>query len=143
MDSSFSCGKRCNLVFSLICSGCERRFWGGLALPELNRSRCLAFWGALLALLAFTLAAADPALAAVHRHHSVPAFGAQRPAAQEPCPPSAVRGLTARLGGRITPMPMGATDPDKDAALIVDGSNGKTLYARNETALRHPASLTR
>ena len=40
-------------------------------------------------------------------------------------------------------MPAGATDPDKDAALIVDGSNGKVLYARNETALRHPASLTK
>ena len=26
---------------------------------------------------------------------------------------------------RITPMPAGATDPDKDAALIIDGSSGK------------------
>ena len=40
-------------------------------------------------------------------------------------------------------MPAGATDPDKDAALIEDGTTGKVLYARNETALRHPASLTK
>ena len=44
---------------------------------------------------------------------------------------------------RITPAPVGATDPDKDAALIEDGTTGKVLYARNETALRHPASLTK
>ncbi len=35
------------------------------------------------------------------------------------------------------------TDPQKDAALIVDGATGKVLYARNETAERHPASLTK
>jgi D-alanyl-D-alanine carboxypeptidase len=36
-----------------------------------------------------------------------------------------------------------AADPGKDAALIVDGNNGKVLYARNADALRHPASLTK
>ncbi len=35
------------------------------------------------------------------------------------------------------------TDPEKDAALVVDGATGKVLYARNETAERHPASLTK
>jgi len=35
------------------------------------------------------------------------------------------------------------TDPAKDAALVVDGATGKVLYARNETAERHPASLTK
>ncbi len=40
-------------------------------------------------------------------------------------------------------MPAGATDPAKDAALIEDGLTGKVLYARNETAERHPASLTK
>src|SRR5215469_13317681 len=35
------------------------------------------------------------------------------------------------------------TEPDKDAALIVDGSTGRPLYARNADALRHPASLTK
>jgi D-alanyl-D-alanine carboxypeptidase len=44
---------------------------------------------------------------------------------------------------RITQAPAGATDPTKDAALIEDGITGKVLYARNETALRHPASLTK
>src|SRR5262252_761904 len=35
------------------------------------------------------------------------------------------------------------TEPDKDAALVVDGSTGRPLYARNADALRHPASLTK
>ena len=35
------------------------------------------------------------------------------------------------------------TDPAKDAALILDGETGRTLYARNATAERHPASLTK
>lgn len=35
------------------------------------------------------------------------------------------------------------TDPDKDAALVVDGGTGKILYERNADALRHPASLTK
>jgi D-alanyl-D-alanine carboxypeptidase len=35
------------------------------------------------------------------------------------------------------------TDPEKDAALVVDGGTGKTLYSRNADALRHPASLTK
>ncbi|MCP5410845.1 MAG: D-alanyl-D-alanine carboxypeptidase [Alphaproteobacteria bacterium] len=39
--------------------------------------------------------------------------------------------------------PISATDPAKDAALVIDGSNGKVLYARNEMAERHPASLTK
>jgi D-alanyl-D-alanine carboxypeptidase len=111
----------------------------------MDRSHRLAFWSVLLALLAFGLTAADPAFALIHRHHGVPALRGSSSARlhRGPARALAARGLTARLGGRITPMPMGATDPDKDAALIVDGSNGKTLYARNETALRHPASLTK
>jgi D-alanyl-D-alanine carboxypeptidase len=36
-----------------------------------------------------------------------------------------------------------ANDPGKDAALIVDGNNGRVLYSRNAEALRHPASLTK
>ncbi len=40
-------------------------------------------------------------------------------------------------------MPGSATDPDKDAALVLDGISGKILYARNESAERHPASLTK
>jgi D-alanyl-D-alanine carboxypeptidase len=35
------------------------------------------------------------------------------------------------------------TDPNKDAALVVDGETGKALYERNSVALRHPASLTK
>lgn len=40
-------------------------------------------------------------------------------------------------------MPGSPTDPDKDAALILDGATGKVLYARNEAEERHPASLTK
>jgi len=40
-------------------------------------------------------------------------------------------------------MPAGATDPVKDAALILDGETGHVLYARNADAERHPASLTK
>jgi D-alanyl-D-alanine carboxypeptidase len=39
--------------------------------------------------------------------------------------------------------PVSATDPIKDAALVVDGSTGKQLYARNADLPRHPASLTK
>jgi D-alanyl-D-alanine carboxypeptidase len=35
------------------------------------------------------------------------------------------------------------TAPEKDAALVLDGETGRVLYARNEDALRHPASLTK
>src|SRR3954447_2521959 len=50
----------------------------------------------------------------------------------------------AAAPGRATVrMPASPTDPDKDAALVVDGATGKVLYARNETAERHPASLTK
>src|SRR4051812_9477803 len=35
------------------------------------------------------------------------------------------------------------TDPEKDAALVVDGATGKVLYGRSETVERHPASLTK
>lgn len=40
-------------------------------------------------------------------------------------------------------VPAGYTDPEKDAALIIDGSTGKVLYGRNADATRHPASLTK
>ena len=40
-------------------------------------------------------------------------------------------------------MPASATDPAKDAALIVDGATGNVLYSRNADAERHPASLTK
>jgi D-alanyl-D-alanine carboxypeptidase len=49
-----------------------------------------------------------------------------------------------RKGGHARAiMPASLTDPAKDAALIVDGATGKVLYARNATAERHPASLTK
>ena len=62
----------------------------------------------------------DPASAAVRHRHHIPLTKA-----------------------RIVAVPAGATDPSKDAALIIDGATGKTLFARNEMAERHPASLTK
>ncbi|MGN6516044.1 MAG: D-alanyl-D-alanine carboxypeptidase family protein [Rhizomicrobium sp.] len=35
------------------------------------------------------------------------------------------------------------TDPDRDAALVVDANTSTVLFARNATAIRHPASLTK
>jgi D-alanyl-D-alanine carboxypeptidase len=35
------------------------------------------------------------------------------------------------------------TDPARDAALVIDGGKGTTLFARNDMVLRHPASLTK
>ncbi len=69
--------------------------------------------------LGLTLAvAADPAFARGHHHH--------------------------RGGGRArAPIPAGATDPVKDAALIADGETGRVLYSRNAYSERHPASLTK
>jgi len=72
-----------------------------------------------IAVLALLFGSMAPALAARHQHH------ARNPAR-----------ATVR-------MPASPTDPDKDAALVVDGATGKVLYARNETAERHPASLTK
>lgn len=35
------------------------------------------------------------------------------------------------------------TDPERDAALVVEAQTGKVLFARNDAASRHPASLTK
>ncbi len=90
------------------------------------------FW-LLSGLAALTLLAAGldmPAFAARHHH-----------AARTP----ALRGVPSR--GRshrgTVRMPASPTDPQKDAALVIDGATGKVLYARNENAERHPASLTK
>jgi len=53
------------------------------------------------------------------------------------------RAAPPRATYKVVAMPGSPTDPDKDAALILDGATGKVLYARNETAERHPASLTK
>jgi D-alanyl-D-alanine carboxypeptidase len=71
---------------------------------------------------------------------ATPADAARHRRAQAKAP--ALRGLSH--GRRaVVRMPASPTDPAKDAALVVDGATGKVLYARNETAERHPASLTK
>ena len=95
-----------------------------MALSLTHRPRCLTVLAVALALLA---GSAAPVLAAKHRRHtaSVPASN----------------GLVHRRA--TVRMPASPTDPAKDAALVVDGTTGKVIYARNETAERHPASLTK
>lgn len=69
----------------------------------------------ILPILAMALGlSATPAAAAIRHHH----------------------------GGRVV-LGAGLTDPEKDAALILDGATGKVLYSRNGDAIRHPASLTK
>ncbi len=76
----------------------------------------------IAALTLLVTGAAVPAQAAHHHRHATDALA----------------------GGRgLVRMPASPTDPEKDAALIVDGATGKVIYARNETAERHPASLTK
>lgn len=41
------------------------------------------------------------------------------------------------------PHPNRFTDPDLDAALVINANTNTVLYARNAAALRHPASLTK
>ncbi|MDB5733449.1 MAG: hypothetical protein JWN16_86 [Alphaproteobacteria bacterium] len=85
------------------------------------------FLSSLAALLVLLAGLSEPAFAARHRHvgHA-----------------PALRGVSLRHRGTVR-MPANPTDPAKDAALIVDGATGKVLYARNEQAERHPASLTK
>ena len=46
-------------------------------------------------------------------------------------------------GGSVNWANVSLTDPEKDAAEIMDGVSGRVLYARNATQERHPASLTK
>jgi D-alanyl-D-alanine carboxypeptidase len=77
-------------------------------------AKALPRLAATLALAFLALSAPDSALAKRHHWH----------------------GGGRAIGG-------GLTDPDKDAALVVDGESGRVLYQRNAAALRHPASLTK
>jgi D-alanyl-D-alanine carboxypeptidase len=89
----------------------------------------LRFLSGLGAALFLTIGLVLPASAVHHRRHL-----------------AAVSAVTAFHGHNhrgLVQMLASPTDPQKDAALVVDGATGKVLYARNETAERHPASLTK
>src|SRR3984957_7836891 len=58
------------------------------------------------------------------------------------CANPAAASIRHHHAGRVV-LGGGMTDPDKDAALILDGATGKILYSRNAEATRHPASLTK
>ena len=93
----------------------------GFSLVSRYRPHVLTGLAALSLLVAVSSA---PALAAHHRHHAA----------------GPGRALSGRAQMRMLASP---TDPEKDAALVVDGATGKVLYARNEAVERHPASLTK
>jgi D-alanyl-D-alanine carboxypeptidase len=81
--------------------------------------KAVSIAGLALAMAALLCA---PAQARMHRHYNL-------------------RGKPARH--HAAAVDYGPTDPSKDAALIIDGASGRVLLARNATALRHPASLTK
>src|SRR5438874_9025500 len=118
-----------NRFLFLACRNCrDLVFWRshqvirnlGISLSLSYRPRVLPGIAAVALVLAGMSA---PALAARHhRHAATTSFAAMH------------------AGHRVLASP---TDPDKDAALIVDGATGKVLYGRNESAERHPASLTK
>lgn len=89
----------------------------------------LRFLSGLAAALFVTMGMTLPASAAHHRHHLAAV--------------AAVSVLHGHGHRGLVQMLASPTDPQKDAALIVDGATGKVLYARNETVERHPASLTK
>src|SRR5215469_625672 len=89
----------------------------------------LRFLSGLSAALFLTIGLAVPASAAHHRRHLAAV--------------SAVTTFHGHGHRGLVQMLASPTDPQKDAALVVDGATGKVLYARNETAERHPASLTK
>ncbi len=95
-----------------------------LGRPRVDRGAIARVVFSASLLLALT---AGPALAR-HHHGHAPAYSG---------PPHAP--IVNLHGGRM----VGLTDPDKDAALIVDGTTNKVLYARNADAERNPASLTK
>jgi len=51
--------------------------------------------------------------------------------------------LVGLAGAASARRPRLMTDPELDAALVVDAASGKVMYARNAGATRHPASLTK
>jgi len=85
-----------------------------------NWPRTLGSALSAITLVLVWVSASTPAVARSHHYHHA------RAAAR------------ARLVAWGTP-----TDPAKDAALILDGETGRTLYSRNAAAERHPASLTK
>src|SRR5690349_11885674 len=74
--------------------------------------------------------------AAVHKHHGRNSHGRSAHISRS-------AHLTRSWHWQPTRRLYRLTDPEKDAALILDGETGRVLYARNADALRHPASLTK
>ena len=101
---------------------------------------------ALIGAIALTAPAfAQPAVPAVSAQSSAQA-SAKRNTARRSTARPALRGTASRRAAarrRVVRMPASPTDPVKDAAMVIDGATGRVLYARNESATRYPASLTK
>lgn len=110
-------------------------FWArakhGTPVFHTSRPHKAGFWTAALAAAALSLAPMQSADAATHKSHTSKVVKTKSAKAHK----SSKR--------RLARAPARPTDPGKDAALIIDGRTGATLYARNEDAVRHPASLTK
>src|SRR3569623_492247 len=87
-----------------------------------------------MGVIARTLSASAALLGVAVALTATPASAAHHRFAHRPAP---------HHWARRAAMPVGRTDPAKDAALVVDGATGKVLYSRNADAERHPASLTK
>src|ERR1700678_99130 len=116
MDSQFGLRKLERFALML------RRFdeAAGEAMPGRPRAkgafRTITVWHSAVAAICLAASlACGPADASIHRRHY---WQASRPVIR-------------------------FTDPEKDAALVIDGETGRVLYSRNSDALRHPASLTK
>lgn len=81
--------------------------------------------------LCFSFAWFAPSAQAHHRHHHHRGYAHHRVWR------SAFRAHHRRASGAARPA------PGNFAAIVVDGNSGRVLYARNEDALRHPASITK
>ena len=128
MHSGFpilTCEKCRNLVFCAVAG--VIRLWGCQCLYRIGSASCLGFAAALF------LTVGWPCL-------PWPLITATMP--PPPCP-ARCAGSAIMAAGAWSRCSASPTDPEKDAALVVDGATGKVLYARNETAERHPASLTK
>src|SRR5262245_17153942 len=99
---------------------------------------CRTSWGVLIgflvgiAVLAPSFANFDPADAAQRTRKARTVKAAPKAAKAAP-----------RAAKAAPRRQLPATQPSKDAAIVVDGATGKVLYSRNEDEPRFPASLTK
>lgn len=110
-------------------------FLGGNSRSSFIRTGLVAL-GLALGLISVTASPADARhrYGGYHRHHAYHPHHYYRPHRYAYRARYVRRGRGGTRGGGYSPA---------FAAMIVDGNSGRTLYARNENELRHPASVTK